>query len=69
MYVLEEVVRTVDRLDRLEAEHEAMKQAERKVELEAQQMAKATRMVKEEMDLEEEVDELASPPPEPPVQT
>lgn len=36
VFLLEEVVRTVDRLERLEAEAEAMKQADRKAALESE---------------------------------
>ncbi|KAK9895745.1 hypothetical protein P389DRAFT_210619 [Cystobasidium minutum MCA 4210] len=42
VFLLEEVVRTVDRLERLEAEAEAMKQAERKAALEAERASKAS---------------------------
>lgn len=41
VFLLEEVVRTVDRLERLEAEAEAMKQAERKAALETEKAEKA----------------------------
>jgi bifunctional apoptosis regulator len=42
VYLLEEVVRVVDRLERLEAEAEAMKQADRKAALENEKLSQRT---------------------------
>lgn len=49
VYLLEEVVRTVDRLERLEAEHEALRQAERKLAHEQAQMSQPEQV----MDIED----------------
>lgn len=65
VFLLEEVVRTVDRLERLEAEAEAMKQAERKAALEAerassQPAAEVEDTMKVSGDLAEDTDEEAA---------